>query len=112
MGTKSPVPTFTVFFSWQDDSPRETNTDSIRRALNALAKQKGTFAGAKMVPDEATRGTSGSPNIVSKIQEKIDAADAFIADITTISGSGTKSACPNPNVVFELGYAVAQLGWD
>jgi hypothetical protein len=66
----------------------------------------------KPVRDETTRDTSGSPNIALKILEKIQAADVFVADITTVTAPGAKRPCPNPNVGYELGYAVATLGWD
>src|SRR5690606_31862148 len=44
-------------------------------------------------------------------------SDIFVADVTTINseqdgGSDKFRPCPNPNVVFELGYAVAHLGWN
>ncbi|MGH9648805.1 MAG: hypothetical protein ACRD4E_18540 [Bryobacteraceae bacterium] len=35
-----------------------------------------------------------------------------MADITTITPARAKRPCPNPNVSYELGYAVGQLGWD
>jgi len=66
----------------------------------------------KFIPDEATRDTSGSPNIALEILKKIEHSDVFIADITTITFPGAKRPCPNPNVTYELGYAVGQLGWD
>lgn len=114
MATKSKdIKNVHVFFSWQSDSPEETNTKAIRKALAASAKRIENKRGdCKIVNDEATRNTSGSPNISIKIMEKIDAAQIFVADITTITSARAKRACPNPNVVFELGYAVAQLGWD
>ncbi|WP_377806600.1 TIR domain-containing protein [Azospirillum sp. A29] len=102
-----------IFFSWQSDSPAATNANAIRDALKVACKKvSGTAAKIEFIRDEATRGTSGSPNIAHKIQEKIDSADIFIADITTITSKEAGRPCPNPNVVFELGYAVSQLGWD
>jgi hypothetical protein len=49
------------------------------------------------------------------ILRKIQTADAFICDITTINlkyNPTPRDRVPNPNVVFELGYAVALLGWE
>jgi hypothetical protein len=66
----------------------------------------------KLVPDEATRDTSGSPNIALKILEKIDEASIFIADITMITAPGSLRPCLTPNASYELGYAVATLGWE
>jgi predicted nucleotide-binding protein len=38
----------------------------------------------------------------------------FISDISTINKTDIKSdrKTPNPNVMYELGYAVARLGWE
>ena len=102
-----------IFYSWQSDSPEETNLNAIRAALKSAAKKiTAARPEIKVVRDEATRDTSGSPNIVSKILEKVEIADVFVADVTTITPAGAKRPCPNPNVGYELGYAVAHLGWD
>jgi hypothetical protein len=111
--TNKQVTPVRVFYSWQSDSPAETNLKAIRNSLDKAFKLVGkTHPGLKLTRDEATRDTSGSPNIASKILEKIDAADVFVADITTVTPAGAKRPCPNPNVSYELGYAVAALGWD
>ncbi|MCP3395686.1 nucleotide-binding protein [Bradyrhizobium sp. CCGB20] len=104
---------FRVFYSWQSDSPATTNLNAIRSSLDKAFKLLNkTQPELKIVRDEATRDTSGSPNIALKILEKIEAADVFVADITTITPRGAKRPCPNPNVSYELGYAVAMLGWE
>lgn len=104
---------FSVFLSWQSDSPEATNCNAMRKAIRAASKKLSTKSPyVKVSLDEATRGASGSPNIVEKITEKIRGADVFVADITTVTPSGTVRPCANPNVLFELGYAVAELGWD
>ncbi len=102
-----------VFFSWQSDSPAETNSKAIRTALKKAANGvKKKHAELHIVLDEATRDTSGSPNIAEKILEKIDTAHVYVADITTVTPEDTKRPSANPNVLIELGYAVAQVGWD
>lgn len=104
---------FRVFYSWQSDLPKQTNLNAIRKALKAAIKRIGQeHTQLKVVADEATRDTSGSPNIALKILEKIENADVFVADITTVTQPGVTRPCPNPNVTYELGYAVGQLGWD
>ena len=104
---------FSIFFSWQSDSPQKTNHGAIRKALDAACKRLGAaYPDLALMADEATRSTSGSPKIVDKIVEKIEAAGMFVADITTVTTAGVGRPCPNPNVIFELGYAVATLGWD
>lgn len=97
-----------IFYSWQSDSPRKTNLNAIRKALARACKRlKKANPTLMLVPDEATRDTSGSPNIALKILEKIEESGIFIADITTVTPKGAKRPCPNPNVGYELGYAVA-----
>lgn len=104
---------FRIFYSWQSDSPKETNFSAIRKALKLAVKNLNViYSDINLIVDEATRDTSGSPNIALKILEKIEAADLFIADMTTITSPRAKKPCPNPNVTYELGYAVGQLGWD
>lgn len=36
----------------------------------------------------------------------------YIADISTVTLPNAPRPCANPNVLFELGYAIAQVGWD
>ena len=101
-----------VFFSWQSDLPKKSNQDTIREALkDASKKLKDSNPGMEIEIDEATRNTPGSPNIADTILEKIYTSDIFVADVTPITLAGEKKPCPNPNVSFELGYAVSQLGW-
>jgi hypothetical protein len=113
-----------VFDIWQSDLPRRTNSGLIRRALTDAANRLNTeFAaqGLSVVVDHATRNMPGSRNIPLMIQEKIRAADALVADVTTINGGAVLEGeaagqvvrpVANPNVLFELGFGVALLGWD
>lgn len=106
---------FVVFYAWQDDLPGETNLNVIRDALrDASSRLEDEFAeediSVRIRLDEATRERPGSPNIPATILDKISTADAFVCDVTTINQDCVKRV-PNPNVVFELGYAVSQLGW-
>lgn len=110
---KTTTKEFRIFYSWQSDSPKVTNLNAIREGLKLAIKNiKPIYPDINLIADEATRDTSGSPNIALKILEKIELADLFIADMTTITSGGAKRPCPNPNVTYELGYAVGQLGWD
>lgn len=102
-----------VFFSWQSDSPVKTNSGAIRNALKEAGKGlEIKNPNVKIVLDEATRDTSGSPNIADKIWEKIDATQIYVADITTVTQEGAERPSANPNVLIELGYAIGQVGWD
>jgi len=107
----------TVFYSWQSDLPRTTNQELIRLALKSSVPQLESEFSDKNLRiniDEATRGEAGATNIPQAIIRKISDADIFVCDITTINSGATtgERKTPNPNVVFELGYAVSQLGWE
>ncbi|MDE4302081.1 nucleotide-binding protein [Phaeobacter gallaeciensis] len=98
-----------VFYSWQSDLPSKTTRYAIKRSLESFRQN----SSIPVVIDEATRDEAGSPNIPQTILEKIGKADVFVADVSTINDQDAKSRkCPNPNVVFELGYAVQTLGWS
>lgn len=106
-----PTKTLTAFYSWQSDLSDAANRNGIRNGLQKV--KKALKSEVRLVIDEATRDTPGSPHIPSKIFEKIRACDIFLADVTTITGKGHAGrACANPNVAFELGYAASQVGWD
>lgn len=64
--------------------------------------------------DEATLGTTGSPDIVSTLFSKIDDCDLFIADVSLCFSEdhAHEKRSPNPNVLLELGYAAKTLGWN
>ena len=102
-----------VFYAWQSDLPAKTNLSAIRNALRAAAKElESERPKIKVRIDEATRGASGSPNIPATLLRKIEKADIFVGDVTTITPAGAALPCPNANVVYELGYASGELGWD
>lgn len=105
---------FKIFYSWQSDLPDATNRRAIRSAIRTASnKIEVELSSVRLVLDEATRDEPGSPNIPLTILEKIKSSDAFVCDITTINDSAPSDLrrTPNPNVLFELGYAVAYLGW-
>lgn len=122
-----------VFYSWQSDLPSANNRGAIEKALKAASQQfqqkpgwptvAVELAGRKpdgpdevavsMKVDQAAKGLPGSPRIPDAIIQKIQASDVFIADISTVNGGSRRyRRTPNPNVMFELGYAAAVLGWE
>lgn len=106
----------TLFFAWQSDSPAGSNRGAIRLALTAAATAiEAERPGLTLRIDEATRDMIGADNVPATILEKIEAADIFLGDVTTVTpraAQGVKArSCPNPNVTFEAGYAAAHLGW-
>jgi hypothetical protein len=105
-----------VFYAWQSDLPDATNRRAIRTALQTAGlslEHDHSAQDLRIIIDEATRDVPGSPNIPQEILEKISASDIFVCDVTPINAAadGQTKKTPNPNVVFELGYAVSQLGW-
>ncbi|WP_419685907.1 TIR domain-containing protein [Serratia marcescens] len=103
----------TIFFSWQSQLDKNKNTNFIRNALRkAIKKIESKKKNIKITLDEATRGETGSPSITETIQQKIPLCNIFIADVSIISPKNNKNILtPNPNVMFELGLAVAEIGW-
>jgi hypothetical protein len=101
----------TVFYSWQSDLPNGTNRSFIESCLNKAIKDlKGAQPRLDPCLDRDTANVPGSPDIAATILDKIDNCHIFVCD-TSIVQSGQRPM-PNPNVLFELGYAVKRLGWD
>ena len=115
-----------VFYSWQNDTDSKCNRYFIRDAAEKAIKElnKEFLFEPSPRPDFAeldhdTKGIPGHPEIVNTILEKIRNCHIFIADLTFVGTTwGNKanhqntskviSDCkflPNPNVMFELGYA-------
>lgn len=101
----------TVFFSWQSDVPE--NSDFLRSFIKSSIKKFETTQNVNVLYDEASRSVVGSQKVEEVILEKIRACDVFIADITPITRIETEEGeknriklLPNPNVAFELGYAM------
>lgn len=106
-----------AFYSWQSDLPKATNLQAIRTALRIASSNVEndlTSRNLSIRVDEATKRAAGSPNIPDTILRKIAGSDIFVCDVTPIykASDGHPKSSANPNVIFELGYAVAQLGWD
>jgi hypothetical protein len=105
----------TVFYAWQDTTPRKTNRYFIRKALDQAVKRiaKADSAHTMLRCDETTRGLPGSPMIVDAILSKIDLCEVFVADISIINQTAEgERRVPNPNVMFETGWPAARVGWD
>ena len=98
----------TVFLSWQSDLPetRSVVRSALDRAVRAL-NRRGTLEQALRV-DQDTENVPGWPDIAATLLDKIDRCELFVADLTPINGleSGSRLT-PNPNVMLELGYALA-----
>jgi hypothetical protein len=98
-----------VFYSWQSDIANNINRGFIQKAIQDAIEEINQEKKLEIFLDQDTRGECGSPDIVNTILRKIDNSDVFIADVSSISNNDKKSF-PNPNVMFELGYAYKTLG--
>ena len=105
---------FKIFYSWQSDLPRNKTRNFIRDCIDEAIDLAEESEAIEAERDEATKDTTGSPNIVTTLFSKIDDCDLFIADVSLCFTSDIKAdkKSPNPNVLLELGYAVNVLGWE
>lgn len=113
--------TFTIFYSWQMDTPKKENYCYIMDTLKKIQKDIKSLLDVSIDISTDSRGENGSNSIDVTILNKISNSDIFIADITPTStiknineeGDVKKmKMIPNPNVMYELGYAVNSLGWN
>ena len=98
----------TVFYSWQSDLPETRGV--IQWALNKAIKNlnRDLDLDEPLRVDQDTEGVAGWPDITSALFDKIDQCEVFVADITPINGPNSDfRITPNPNVLLELGYALA-----
>lgn len=105
---------FKIFYSWQSDLPGNKTRNFIRDCIDEAIDLAEESEAIEAERDEATKDTTGSPNIVTTLFSKIDECDLFIADVSLCFTSNTpeEKKSPNPNVLLELGYAVKTLGWE
>lgn len=105
---------FKIFYSWQSDLPQNKTKLFIRECIDEAITLALDSEAIEAVRDEATLGTTGSPDIVDTLFSKIDECDLFIADVTLCFTEDEEKVkrSPNPNVMLELGYAVKTLGWN
>lgn len=109
MGTRK----INIFYSWQSDLGEKTNKIAIRRFIEeAIKRIKQNDDNIEIVIDEDARGNPGSKNIAEELMKKIRNSDIFIADVSIINRGDGLRKTPNPNVLYELGFASSRLGWD
>lgn len=107
-----------VFFSWQSDTDARCNRSLLRRVLTEVCKTLAESPDVEDSPrmDSGMDGTSGSPEVASVMFQKIDAAAVFVGDMTLVGtidcADGRSKRVPNPNVLTEMGYGAARLGWS
>lgn len=108
-----------LFYSWQSDRPSTNTTDVIRSAADLALSRVARTVRLEDSPriDSDTTGEPGTPPITETILRKITGSALFLADVTFVSSADAKGGekpkkLPNPNVMLELGYAAATIGWD
>jgi len=113
-----------VFYAWQNDRPREITRDSrdfIHKAADEAIHRAGSRMRLEDSPrlDHDTKNEAGSPPIAETILRKIKHSAIIIADLTCCSEikeegpqGKVKKKNPNPNVMLELGYGAAVMGWN
>lgn len=99
--------TIRIFYSWQSDVVKSRQI--IKKSIQATIEKLKDNYGYDIVIDEGARDVPGAPSIDRTIFEKIDKCDVFVCDVTPIAKLGQKEI-PNPNVMTELGYALAKVG--
>lgn len=103
-----------IFWSWQSDRDTATGNYFVRDALKQAAKELGRELEIteRIEVDHDTKGVPGRPPIVQTIFDKIEAATAFVADVTPVGETAAGKPLPNPNVMIELGYARRSRGHE
>jgi hypothetical protein len=104
----------TVFYSWQADLDPSVTRAFIQSAIEGAVRTIAKDESIRVTPvlDRDTSGVTGTPSIAETILEKIASCDVFVCDVSIVNSGTTFRATPNPNVLVELGYAAALLGWD
>lgn len=116
------MPGFTVFYAWQSDLDEDVGKKFIRKAAEVAIKSLSRELVLDDSPrlDHDTKDVSGLPVISDTIMRKIDDCAVFLADVSLVAEVIDKrdadqgrppKRLPNPNVLIELGYAWARIGW-
>ena len=111
---------YKIFYSWQSDLPHKCNRTFIRESIDEAVAQLAEAGVVEDAPrvDEGMEGVAGTPEVASIMFEKIDDSAIFIADVSLVGRTEPKDPkreakrVPNPNVLLEMGYAAARIGWN
>jgi len=107
------VSAFKIFWSWQSDHEGKISRffirDCFNEAIKNISDELELETHERPELDHDVKGVDGPAVIIDSITSKIDSSDHFIADITPIARTENGKAVPNPNVMIELGYALATM---
>lgn len=104
-----------IFYSWQSDdvSTAKHIEECLKSAILQLQLELDTNnEEIRLILDRDTHGVSGAPDITSTIIAKIKQASIFVADVSIVGEYNNGKKVVNQNVMFELGYAIAQKTAD
>lgn len=106
---------FHIFYCWQSDTNANHGRYLIEEALDEATRRVNEAPGAvfRISIEKDATNVSGLPDIPETILKRIREADAVVSDLTFIAASADQESpkhCSNPNVLFELGYAMHALG--
>ena len=109
------MPEKIIFYSWQSDSDNKYNRNFIENSIKQAVKELNREdTNSDYLIDRDTKNIPGMPSIEDTIIEKINISDVFIADVSIINPESVRlrdeRPVSNPNVLFELGYAMCKLG--
>lgn len=106
-----------LFFSWQSDRKdiRKAIFTELKNVKEQLAQD-----GIELIVDQDTRGRKGTEKIDVALLKKIRDCDIFLADMSPVTTMIQEidedvrrtKLIPNPNVMFEYGYATGFKGID
>jgi hypothetical protein len=109
---------FSIFYSWQSDSPADCNRAFIRQALDNAVGLPSSGVTVEDSPrvESGMEGIAGTPEVATIMFARIKQSAIFIGDMTLVGsvkkeGSDEMKRVPNPNVLLETGYAAGTIGW-
>jgi hypothetical protein len=100
-----------IFYSFQSDLPAVTN--EIEAELRAVCGSLNETPGGTLpfVVERAVAAGDGAKRIDTEVFAKIERSDMVVLDVTP-THEVNRRATPNPNVLIELGYALAKHGLE
>jgi len=109
---------YSVFYSWQSDTPDDCNRQFIRQALDDAVASTALGATVEDSPrvESGMQGIAGTPEVATVMFTRIKKSAVFLGDMTLVgtiakAGSDEVKRVPNPNVLLEMGYAAGTIGW-
>lgn len=106
-----------IFYSWMDDGDAKLNRYFIEECLKTAIKKLNRDTDiTEYAVIRDTKGLAGMVDIGRVILERIQESAVFVADVSIINPKPIRREherpTPNPNVMFELGYAYEAKGED